>query len=302
MGVKLGVLVFFLCLQLCVCDLTCAGGGNRACDWSCRLRGREGRCKWDQGEEQFSCSCFADIVTDLDLFGDQGDGGLEEGSLPYFLKQVVFLPLSRSYLFRSRDNLATPAYFGLENAENFYIATENGTLGAWYLWPANTTYTPVTNLNENSTLIIYMHGNSLDRGFSYRVALYKVLTNMGFHLITFDYRSYGDSSRVELSEQTVVDDGKTVLRWVTDLYKLRSSDGPNLSGVSGTQPQSRGPHMIVWGHSLGTAVATRAVAELETEVKVSGLVLESPFNKMEDEVKHFKVAAWTAWVMGIVSF
>lgn len=217
--------------------------------------------------------------------------------MPHFLKQIVFLPLVRSYFFRSRENLLTPAKYGLENAENFYIPNGNATLGAWYLWPANTPYTPITNLQENSTLIIYMHGNSMDRGFSHRVELYKVLTNMGFHIITFDYRSYGDSSRVELSEDTVVNDGKAVLSWVYDLYRQRSADSLNLSGLSRSQSDSRGPNLLVWGHSLGTAVATRSVAELGAEV--AGLVLESPFNKMEDEVKHFKVAAWTAWMMGI---
>ena len=41
--------------------------------------------------------------------------------LPNFLKKVIFLPLSRSYIFRSRSNLMTPSYFGLQNAVNFYI-------------------------------------------------------------------------------------------------------------------------------------------------------------------------------------
>ena len=230
-------------------------------------------------------------MTGLDLFADHNDGDNtvddhEDGSLPYFLKQIIFLRLSQSYIFRSRARLQHPAKFGLENAENFYISTENGTLGAWYLWPAGNPNMTITDLQENSTLIIYMHGNSLDRGLSYRVELYKVLTNLGFHVITFDYRSYGDSSHVKLSEKTAVDDGKAVLQWVTDLYQQRVFKLP-------------GPNIIVWGHSLGTAVATRVVAEIGREV--SGLVLESPFNKMEDEVNHFSVATWTAWMMGIVS-
>jgi len=300
MNLQLVIVSLLGFVQLCVCDLTCAGGGHRACDWSCRIRGREGRCSWDEVEEKFSCDCFGDTDTELDLFGDKEDGeGLKKGSLPYFLKQVVFLPLVRSYFFRSRDNLPTPSKYGLENGENFYIATENGTLGAWYLWPANNPYTPITRLKDNSTLIVYMHGNSMDRGFSHRVQLYKVLTSMGYHLVTFDYRSYGDSSRVELSEETVVDDGKAVLSWVAELYKLRSSGGPNLSGLAKSNSPSRGPNIIVWGHSLGTAVAARAVSELEGEMEISGIVLESPFNKMEEEVRQFKVASWTAWAMGI---
>ena len=56
---------------------------------------------------------------------------------------------------------------------------------------------------------------------------------------------------------------------------------------------------MLWGHSLGTAVATRVANE--NGDNVTGLVLESPFNKMEDEVNNFAVATWTAWMMNLVS-
>ena len=61
--------------------------------------------------------------------------------------------------------------------------------------------------------------------------------------------------------------------------------------------------MIVFGHSLGTAIATRSLVETQEDTAdlVSGLVLESPFNKMEDELKHFKTVTWTAWILGTVS-
>ena len=42
-------------------------------------------------------------------------------ALPSFLRNVIFLPLSRSYFFRSRSNLMNPSYFDLPNAVNFYI-------------------------------------------------------------------------------------------------------------------------------------------------------------------------------------
>ena len=68
---------------------------------------------------------------------------------------------------------------------------------------------------------------------------------------------------------------------------------------------SAAPHILLWGHSLGTAIATRTLATLEAEeeagARVQGLVLESPFNKMEDEVKSFSAAQWTSWLLGVVS-
>ena len=63
------------------------------------------------------------------------------------------------------------------------------------------------------------------------------------------------------------------------------------------------PHIILWGHSLGTSIATRTLATLETQEEASmikGLVLESPFNKMEDEVKSFSAVKWTSWLLGVV--
>ena len=65
------------------------------------------------------------------------------------------------------------------------------------------------------------------------------------------------------------------------------------------RPQDR-PRLVVWGHSLGTAIATKTLMDLQgdTEDLVAGLVLESPFNKMEDELKHFKTVTWTAWILG----
>ena len=63
------------------------------------------------------------------------------------------------------------------------------------------------------------------------------------------------------------------------------------------------PRVVLWGHSLGTAIATRSLVETQEDTAdlVSGLVLESPFNKMEDELKHFKTVTWTAWILGTVS-
>ena len=135
------------------------------------------------------------------------------------------------------------------------------------------------DLAPSSTLVVYLHGNSMDRGFGHRVALYQVLLKLGWAVLAVDYRSYGDSSRVRLSEQTVVEDGVAVLSWLEERL--------------GPQP----PQVLLWGHSLGTAIATQALVRANYS-GVAGLVLESPFNTMEDEVKHFKVAQLTAWLGG----
>ena len=98
-------------------------------------------------------------------------------------------------------------------------------------------------------------------------------------------RAYGDSSPVSLSERTTVEDGRAVFRWLQEM--VRPDDKPRI---------------VLWGHSLGTAIATRTLRDIQedSEDLVAGLVLESPFNKMEDELKHFKTVTWTAWITGTV--
>ncbi|RLU20900.1 hypothetical protein DMN91_007514 [Ooceraea biroi] len=87
--------------------------------------------------------------------------------------------------------------------------------------------------NAKQPVFLYMHGNSGNRASAHRLELYKLFQDMDYHVICFDYRSYGDSDIVELSEAGVVADSKYVVEWV-------------LKKVNGSAP------VFVWGHSLGT--------------------------------------------------
>ena len=81
-----------------------------------------------------------------------------------------------------------------------------------------------------------------------------------------------------------------------------------------------GPLLIVWGHSLGTSIATITTNQWQgldskyifiiillflnyksnvfnSEYPISGLVLESSFTTMEDMVQHFKLGrAMVSWL------
>ena len=173
-------------------ELTCATNeisGDDACDWKCKLQGRRGECT-DECEESLcnkNCTCYGDQLLDLDLFDDDGVDR-QGGTLPFFLKQIIFFRITQTYVFGSRERLQNPNEFGFENAENFYIPSGNGTLGAWYI-PAIGSAKSILELNDNDTLVVYMHGNSRDRSLSYRTELYKMLTKLGLNVLAFDYRS-----------------------------------------------------------------------------------------------------------------
>ena len=61
--------------------------------------------------------------------------------------------------------------------------------------------------------------------------------------------------------------------------------GPKAKKPENTVPYSL-PKVIVWGHSLGTAISSHLVADLcQEDQRPCALVLESPFNNIFDEVR-----------------
>lgn len=117
-----------------------------------------------------------------------------------------------------------------------------------------------------SKVVLYLHGNSGSRSASHRIELYNLLRELGYHVIAFDYRGYGDSSEVVLSEEGLVKDAVAVYKYITGLTKCP---------------------IFAWGHSLGTGVVTHTMAALERQHLFGprALVLESPFNNIRDEVR-----------------
>ncbi len=94
-----------------------------------------------------------------------------------------------------------------------------------------------------------MHGNTGSRAREHRVDQYVFLRRLGYHVLCFDYRGYADSSQdVMPTKRGVVVDGRAMYDHVRSL--------------SGRSP------VFVWGHSLGTAVASQVVADLCTQVCV----------------------------------
>uniref|UniRef100_A0A0M3IMF4 Lysophosphatidylserine lipase ABHD12 n=1 Tax=Ascaris lumbricoides TaxID=6252 RepID=A0A0M3IMF4_ASCLU len=114
------------------------------------------------------------------------------------------------------------------------------------------------------------------RSTGHRIDLYNVLSDMDFHVIAVDYRGYGDSTGFP-TEIGVVQDAKQVFRYVKKLA------GNN--------------DVFIWGHSMGTGVASAAVMELcESHMAPDGLILESAFNNLRDVITFHPFAAPFRWL------
>ena len=117
---------------------------------------------------------------------------------------------------------------------------------------------------------------------------------LGYHVLAFDYRGYGDSSFAFPDEETMLQDALAAF----DFASSRICPPPEEEDGSG-----RAAKIIVHGHSLGTGVATRLGAALSSEEgrrrRPSAYVLEAPFNRMADEVRTFKVAQLAERVLDV---
>lgn len=200
-------------------------------------------------------------------------------SIPFIIKlcpsiqaKLVFLNFVRLPYF---IDLKRPLDQGLNHTHNFYLEPDTGLkIGVWHTVPAQMWREAQgkrsdwydSMFSSTHSAILYLHGNAGTRGGDHRVQLYKVLSSLGYHVITFDYRGWGDSDGSP-SEEDMTSDALFIYDWM----KRRMDDKTRL---------------YIWGHSLGTGVATNLVRRLcDRGSPPDALILESPFTNIREEAK-----------------
>ncbi|XP_033873275.3 lysophosphatidylserine lipase ABHD12-like [Acipenser ruthenus] len=199
-------------------------------------------------------------------------------AIPFIIKlcpaiqaKLVFLNFVRMPYF---IDLKKPQDQGLNHTCNFYLQPEEGlNIGVWHTVPEALQKEAQgkeqawfeSTLDSSHHIILYLHGNAGTRGGDHRVQLYKVLSSLGYHVVTFDYRGWGDSDGSP-SEGGMTADAIFMYDWV----KKRSRSHP----------------LYIWGHSLGTGVASNLARHLsERGSPPEALILESPFTNIREEAK-----------------
>lgn len=150
-----------------------------------------------------------------------------------FSDQLIFFPQAPSY------NLSPP-YITINSTDASNTETTNRIVVKYLENPAS------------SYTILYSHGNAVDLG-----GLRHLQDNFykhGYSIIIYDYSGYGHSEG-RPSEQQVYNDVQAVYDYLTEQKNIKAE------------------HIISYGHSLGSAIAT----ELAFKNPVAALILESPF-------------------------
>ncbi len=183
------------------------------------------------------------------------------------LKILVSVLEPRATFFPVRSAGITPAVFGLP-FEDLRIETRDGvSIHAWFIPaaapPVGASAPPSSAPGHTArplTLITF-HGNA--ESIEQTLPLARQVREAGFNLMTVEYRGYGRSGG-QPSERGVYADGEAALRTL----RARSDVAPD--------------RIVLWGRSIGAAVAVDVAANLAADAAVAGLILESPFTSAQD--------------------
>ncbi|EPE06769.1 bem46 family protein [Ophiostoma piceae UAMH 11346] len=185
-------------------------------------------------------------------------------SLLYFKQKALIYP---SHVpANARNDVPSPKQFGLSDFEELVIPTDDGEkLAAFYIrgprgFGYGTDACDTRTSRHARTTVIMFHGNAGNIG--HRLPIARMLRHMvGCNIFMVEYRGYG-SSTGEPGETGLNIDAQTALDYLRNRAETSSHK------------------FIVYGQSLGGAVAIRVVAENQQRGDVVGLILENTFLSM----------------------
>uniref|UniRef100_A0A671WFB2 AB hydrolase-1 domain-containing protein n=1 Tax=Sparus aurata TaxID=8175 RepID=A0A671WFB2_SPAAU len=169
---------------------------------------------------------------------------------PWILGHAIYAHLVRLPFFVDLDR---PEHL-LNHTCNFYLNPEEGvSVGVWHTLPASQWEEAAgrspewhrETLGDGRPVIIYLHGNTGTRWDERR-------GTAGYHVLSIDYRGFGDSTG-EPSEAGLTRDTLYLYQWAKN--------------------QSGGGFVCLWGHSLGTGVATNTALKHSCVITVNGKLL-----------------------------
>ena len=171
---------------------------------------------------------------------------------------------------------SSPEKSGFPRVRQLALKARDGTkLVAWF-FPAAAA---ATAKGAPKGTIVQFHGNAENMSSHYLSLAW--LTLRGYNLVTFDYRGYGGSEGEPSPEGTVLD-GLAAL----DLaWELRT-----------------GPRFIVFGQSLGGAIAMRAFDQFEHRGETQLVVLDSTFCDYHVVARRTLAAHWFTWPISPLSY
>lgn len=153
----------------------------------------------------------------------------------------------------ARTNVPRPSQFGITDSEELFIPTPDGESLSAFLIRANRQHA------RNVTILMF-HGNAGNIG--YRLPIAKILENeLRCNVLMLQYRGYGLSSG-NPNEKGLMIDAQTGLDYIRQRHELR------------------GTKIVIYGQSIGGAVAVGLAARNQKEGDIAAIILENTFTSM----------------------
>lgn len=187
----------------------------------------------------------------LPVLASSGLAALASGLL-YFKQNEIIYP--RNLPAGARTGVPEPKDIQIEDSESLQIPTpDNESLHAYLLRAPNAA------LRKEVTILMF-HGNAGNVG--HRLPIGKVLTeSLGCNVFMLEYRGYGLSTGTP-DETGLNIDAQTALDYVRKRDELRETK------------------IVIYGQSLGGAVAIKLVADNQQEGDIAGVILENTFTSI----------------------
>ncbi|WP_295901277.1 alpha/beta hydrolase [uncultured Bdellovibrio sp.] len=191
-----------------------------------------------------------------------------------FLKCIALLFLTGCqsfFYFPLKDKLFDPAKIKM-HPEDVFLETQKGNkIHGWYF--ESTASTP------SKGTLLFFHGNA--ENLTSHFLMFHWLPAQGYNYFIFDYPGYGLSTGKPTPESTV-EAGMAAAEWL----HLKKDSRP----------------LIIYGHSLGGAVALRTVEEIKDTVPIRNVIIEASFASYRGMARNVLSRRWWTWAFQPITY
>lgn len=152
---------------------------------------------------------------------------------------------------------------GLRNFKNIWVRSKDGEeINGWFFESKET----------SEYLVIHFHGNAQNMSSHYLNLAWMI--QYGVDLLAFDYRGYGVSTGKPTQEGTI-NDGLAILEWASEQKKKKKYK-----------------KLIVFGQSLGGAIAMASLAQYKNQKDIDLIVIDSSFTSYKSVAQSAMKQNW----------
>lgn len=172
----------------------------------------------------------------------------QEFQLKNLLIVVVFTLNCSNIIYNPTKNIYySPERMGFSKKDIYMKTSDGTTITGWNILPKS---------NSNNTVVLQLHGNGENQSSHFLSLVWMV--NYGYELVTYDYRGYGSS--------TGKPDQSLIHKDTIDFISLVHRDCVQ-----------NNKKLILYGQSLGGAIALRVIPDLKDKSKLVLVIVEGSF-------------------------